>query len=111
MTVANLNDVELLDDAAIQHKLLLLEHRQDCAAEIDSHHVKQLGKSLDLAFVPFHIALHGANVVSVFEKRVHRFLALGHILDVRLGGEQLFLGFLGCSLNASILFDSGSERV
>lgn len=111
MTVADLNDVELLDDAAIQHKFLLLELRQDCATKVDPQYVKQLVKGFYLAIVPFDITLHVTDVVAAFEKRAHSFLALGHILDVRLGVEQLFLGFLLCVLNPRILFNSGSERV
>ncbi len=40
MAVADLNDMELLDNARVQAELLCLELKEDSAAEVDSHDVE-----------------------------------------------------------------------
>ena len=75
MAVADLDDMELLDDSTVKSELFLSELWQDGLTEIETKDVKQLFLSLQISFEAFELVLHFADIVSVFEKGAHGLFA------------------------------------
>ena len=111
MTVADLYNVELLDDTSVQGELFSLELRKNGAAEVDSHDIEELHLGLEIALISLNVASHRAHIVRVLEHRGHRLFALVHILNVSLCALNLLFDILDALLAIKILFVCGGKGV
>ncbi len=107
MTVADLDNVELLDDARVQSELFGLELGKNGASEVDSHDIEELHLGLEIALISLNIASHRAHIVRVLEHRGHRLFALVHVFNVSLRAFNLLFDILNALLAIKILFVSG----
>lgn len=82
MTIADLNDMELLDNATVKSQLLIPELWHDSLAEIQTQDVQQLFLSLKIPFEAFELVLHLTDIVGVFEKSAHGLFACRNGLNV-----------------------------
>mmetsp|Transcript_5350 Transcript_5350/g.6575 ORF Transcript_5350/g.6575 Transcript_5350/m.6575 type:complete len:225 (-) Transcript_5350:565-1239(-) len=89
MVVVDLDHVELLDDAAVQAQLLCLELGEGVLADVDQGQSVKLLQRLSLTLVPLQLVLDGVHVARVLEQRVHGFLAVSDVFNVRLGLSNL----------------------
>ena len=67
MAVADLNDMELLDDTTVKSKLFLPELGHDGLTQIQAQDVEQLFLRLEISFEAFELVLHFSDIVGVFE--------------------------------------------
>jgi len=81
MAVVDLNDMELLKDAAVKSHLVVFEAGEDFAAEVDAHDIVELGLCLQIALISLEVVLDFVHITSALEKSVHRFLASLDTLD------------------------------
>lgn len=85
MTVADLYHMELLDDAAVESKFLLLEFRDHLVSQVVSHQTEQNFCLVVFSVSALYLAGHVSHIVGILEKGSHRFLALVDCLNVFLG--------------------------
>ena len=111
MTVADLYNVELLDDTSVQGELFSLELRKNGAAEVDSHDIEKLHLGLEIALISLNVASHRAHIVRVLEHRGHRLFALVHVFNVSLCALNLLFDILDALLAIKILFVCGGKGV
>ena len=76
MAVADLDDVELLDDASVQSQLLLLELNQDILAEVQAEDVEELLLCLQITLETLQLVLHLTHIVGILEHGAHCLLTL-----------------------------------
>lgn len=67
MAVVDLNDVELLKDAAVKLELVVLEGGEHLAAEVDAHNVVELSLSDKITLIPFLVVLDLVYITGVLE--------------------------------------------
>lgn len=106
MAVVNLNDVELLDDAAIEVELLGLELGKHSLGQVVEHEEVQLGLSFEITLVSLDLVSDSVNISSALEHGAHCLLSGLNVLHVSLTLSDLFLessdGFsLGLELTES----------
>ena len=109
VAVVYLDDVELLQDAAVQSQLVGLEARKYLASKIDTHDVIQLTLSLQISLIALEIVLDFMDISCALKKSVHRFLACLNVLDSRLASLDLFLDGQHVSLSRLDLVERSSE--
>ena len=109
MTVADLDNVELLDNTSVQGELFGLELGENGAAKVDSHDIEELHLGLEIALISLNVACHRAHIVRVLKHRGHRLFALVHILNVSLCAFNLLFNILDALLAIKILFVCGVE--
>ena len=71
MTIADLNNVELLQNATVQSDLLVLELGQNSLANVQAEHVEQFLLRDNIALKPFQRVLHLAYIISILEESAH----------------------------------------
>ena len=91
VTIADLNDGEVLNNGGVKSELLLLELWHDSLSLVDSHHIINLLLGLSIALIRLQRRLHLVHVTRVFKERVHSLLTCRNIVDVRLGLSDLLL--------------------
>ena len=99
MAVVDLNDMELLKNAAVELELVVLEAGKDLAAEVDAHNIVQLLLGDEIALVPLQVVLDLVDVTRVLEQSSHGFLAGLDVLDISLGSSDLLNHSLVASLD------------
>ena len=91
MAVVDLDNVELLEDAAVESHLVSLEAWKYLASKIDTHDVIQLTLGLQISLIALKIVLDFMDISCALKESVHRFLACLNVLDSRLASLNLFL--------------------
>ena len=82
MAVVDLDDVELLEDTAVECKLLILEDGKHLAANVNAHDVVELALGVQIALIPLQVILDLVYISRVLEKSTHRLFTSLNILDI-----------------------------
>ena len=109
MTVADLDDMELLNDATVKSQLFVLELRKDSSSKVNTQDVLELQLGLQITLVALKLVLKGTYIISTLEQRAHRFLASTDALNVRLGSNNLLLHLLDSGLDGFALIKGRLE--
>ena len=84
MTVADLDDMELLNDTTVESQLFVLELRKDSSSKVNTQDVLELQLGFEITLVAIKLVSKGTYIISTLEQRAHRFLASTDALNVRL---------------------------
>ena len=82
MAVADLHDVELLNDTAIKREFLLFELFEASTTQVDGEYVEEARIEVDVTFSGSDFVGHGANIALLLEKCSRGFLASIQTLDI-----------------------------
>ena len=110
VAVVDLDDMELLNNAAVKSEFISLEARQNFSSKVDEDEGVELLCSLLFALITFELVLDSMDIVRALEHGVHGLLACSDSLNVSLCLSDLFCDSLACRLLGLKLVEGSLER-
>ena len=110
VAVVDLDDMELLNNAAVKSEFISLEARQNFSSKVDEHEGVELLCGLLFALITFELVLDSMDIVRALEHGVHGLLACSDSLNVSLCLSDLLCDSLACRLLGLKLIEGSLER-